>query len=99
MIQTDLDARRIAGRLRSALAGPTPQVRDVTVFGDPRRQPGDLVQFTDVVNTGLAGYWRLQQVDHQGDGARYTQRVTVRAAKLTGKWGDGVSKWGRIIWK
>jgi hypothetical protein len=95
IIQRRYDARRVAKRLRNALARPVPTIGRIGVRGDPRRQPGDLVSVVDV-ETAIDGQWRIQSVFHDDDGALYSQEVTLRQVKEVGVW--GVSKWGQCIW-
>lgn len=70
----------------------------VTVRGDPRRQPGDLVAFKDPSNTNASGLWRVLSIDHSIDGASYTQALTAVEAALVGVWDqstwDDGSIWG-----
>lgn len=78
-LQDSISARRLARRVKMALRKPVDVVKDVTVVGDPRRQPGDLLTVTDR-RTGASGSWRAQTVDHTGSDASYRQRLTVRRA-------------------
>lgn len=78
-IQSRIDARRLARNLLMALRKPVPVIENVTVLGDPRRQPGDLVTFADPSVTRVSGSWRTHTITHRWEGgARYTQNVTVR---------------------
>lgn len=81
-VQTDIAARRFAQNLLDNLRRPVVTIGDdssgVKVTGDPRRQPGDLVQGSDDV-TGVAdSLWRVQAVQHAGKGAEYGQQVLLR---------------------
>jgi hypothetical protein len=99
-IQTDTDARRLAGWLRIELRDPLPLVEDFTLFGDPRRTPGDLIQLQDPTTTRINAQWRYTRVDHDwkvtGGSADYTQDVTVRPTAPVGVWGSGT--WGDCLW-
>lgn len=96
VIQTSDAAGRLAQRLLSNLAEPVSTLEDVKLFGDQRRQPGDLVTFDDARDTGVDGLWRLLRVNHVVDGASYTQDVRLKAALEVGVW--GTSRWGQCIW-
>lgn len=98
MAQRYDNAYRAARRIVGDLAYPVPIIDQVEVFGDPRRQPGDLVTFADPSQTGADGQWRSYVVRHRIDGADYRQTMKLRQATLTGQWGDGVSRWGSIVW-
>jgi hypothetical protein len=96
-IQDADTATVIAGELLARATTARRQLA-ITVRGDPRRQPGDLVRFTDPNNTNADGLWRVLSVDHNIDGANYTQAVTAVEAALVAvwdqsKWDDG-SVWG-----
>jgi len=81
-VQQDAAARRFAQNLLDNLRRPVVTVGDdstgVTVTGDPRRQPGDLVEARDAVTGATGGLWRLQGVKHAGKGADYTQQLVLR---------------------
>jgi hypothetical protein len=79
-IQSRYDARRLALRLLSALRKPTPVADEIEVFGDPRRQPGDLVTMADPTATKASGQWRVQSITHQSRNSEYTQRIRIRPA-------------------
>jgi len=97
-IQSSVDAARVARRILGDLAFPQPVIPQVDVFGDPRRQPGDLVVFTDDAETGANGQWRCWAVKHRINGADYRQTLRLSQARSVGRWGDGVSRWGRVVW-
>jgi hypothetical protein len=94
-IQRMLDARRVAKRIRNALATPVVTVERVSLRGDQRRQPGDLVSIQDS-ETGVEGHWRLHSVLHEDDGELYTQEATFRKVRTTSVW--GTAKWGQNVW-
>lgn len=98
-IQRDEDAQRLAQRLLNELAEPSPTLESVRLFGDPRRQPGDLVQFRDARGTAVSGSWRLLSVRHVIDGANYYQEGRLRQALSVGEWQEsGASRWGQSLW-
>jgi len=93
------DAQRLAQRLLNELAEPTPTIEGVRVFGDPRRQPGDLVEFEDATQTAIGGQWRILSVRHVIDQANYYQDVRLRKALSVGEWQtSGESRWGETLW-
>lgn len=88
-------ATTIANELlaRSRLAR---KVLTVTLRGDPRRQPGDLVTFTDPNNTQLGGQWRAMSIDHNIDGSNAAQDVTAAQAWPVAVWDQ--TTWDNSIW-
>jgi hypothetical protein len=96
VIQRLEDAQRLATRLLGELSEPVATLEDVKLFGDQRRQPGDMVTFADSRDTGVDGLWRLLRVNHVIDGANYTQDVRLKPAKEVGVW--GTSRWGQSLW-
>ncbi|WP_213451598.1 hypothetical protein [Rhizomonospora bruguierae] len=95
-IQRPGDAQQIAGALVAELARAAPVVDDVTLFGDPRRQPGDLVIVDDPSQTKANGRYRLNSVVHRKVGAAFTQVVRARRALPPGTWGN--STWNECLW-
>ena len=91
-IQREADAYRMARRIVVPQSVPIPVIRSVELFGDPRRQVGDLVTFTDLAETGADGWWRLHKLTHNFDGSSYTQTAQAQRARKRGVWGDGTSK-------
>lgn len=83
--QTRVNARRLARRLKMALRDPQPAAEELTLFGEARRQPGDLVQFQDPSLTKVSGLWRVQQVAHEYSvrdrEIEYTNNVIVRPTR------------------
>lgn len=88
-------AQRLATRLMNELAEPSPTLEQVRLFGDQRRQPGDLVTFDDR-ESGISGSWRLLGVKHVINGANYYQEARLRQALSVGVWGTG--RWGQCLW-
>lgn len=91
--QSAYDARRLAGLLKMGLREGRPLVEGLTLFGEARRQPGDLVQFEDPSVTRASGLWRFQSIIHNykvsGDVA-YTQDVIVRPVLPICVVGEGI---------
>lgn len=96
VIQTEAMAQQMAEILVGDLAYPMPVVENLELFGDPRRQPGDLVSYSDPDGTGVSGLWRLRGIRHMVNAAEYTQLTTLRRARKTGTWDSGI--WGDCIW-
>lgn len=96
IVQTRDDATAIAHRILDELANPVAVIEDIQVFGDPRRQPGDLVTVADPVATRAGGVWRSLAVTHAIDGPDYRQTLLLRQARLLGVWGE--SRWGLSLW-
>lgn len=94
--QTAATTAAIANALLGDLAQPKPSIENIEIFGDPRRQPGDLVGFSDADNTGISGLWRYRSIQHTLDGASYKQTVTMRRGYLVGVW--DTDTWGDVIW-
>lgn len=95
---TSIGAAHLAQMLARDLADPLALVRRVSVFGNPLRQPGDLVKMQDPDETGLDAYMRLYAVKHMLDAGKYTQELQAVETKLVGTWADGVSRWGSCLW-
>lgn len=94
-IQSDDTAAWVASEILARLGRPRVSASG-TVRGDPRRQPGDLVSIADPTATKASGQWRLFTVDHNLDGADYTQDFTAQTALSVGVW--GTSLWGDCLW-
>jgi hypothetical protein len=81
-LQTRVNARRLARRLLMALRKPVATAEEIPLFGEARRQPGDLVAFEDPSMTRVSGQWRTQSVGHEvavtEEQVDYTNRVIVR---------------------
>jgi hypothetical protein len=84
-LQTRDNARRLARRLLMALRTPQAAAEALPLFGEARRQPGDLVIFRDPSMTRVSGLWRSQAVGHTlevRDGEiSYTNEVIVRPTR------------------
>lgn len=94
-IQRRLEALQYAGNLVTSLARPRAEVA-VTVMGDPRRRPGDLVQLNDAEGTRAAGTWRVLAVKHRGNGAMYVQDLQLVQVGAVGIWDQ--SSWDESVW-
>ncbi|HWB36640.1 MAG TPA: hypothetical protein VHA75_11510 [Rugosimonospora sp.] len=94
-IQDDETAARVASELVARLSRARVSATG-TVRGDPRRKPGDLVTLADPTGTKASGAWRLFTVEHDIDGASYTQAITATQAAPVGVWGE--STWGDCLW-
>lgn len=84
-LQTRVNALRLARRLKMALRNPQAAAEELSLFGDARRQPGDLVTFEDPSMTKVSGQWRAQSVSHDysvtGDEVSYINGVIVRPTR------------------
>lgn len=98
VVQSKENATWLATAVVGLHAYPRPRIKNVEVFADPRRQPGDLVRIVDVENTGLDDQFRLVGVKHTVDqgGAKYTQTVTARQQDPVGVWDQ--STWDNCVW-
>lgn len=94
-VQTRVDANRIALALVGDTAYPTVVVDQMQVFGDPRRQPGDLVAFSDPKGSGASGTFRSTKVIHRVAGADYTQQVQLRSELPVGVWDE--TNWDQCV--
>jgi hypothetical protein len=90
------NAQAIANELAARLSRPVALISDVQLFADPRRQPGDLIQLDDSINTFASGLWRLQSITHDRSGADYTQQALVNEALPVGHW--DVDGWDNFVW-
>lgn len=95
-IQRASDALAVASELTARLMKPRKAIGSIPLFPDPRRQPGDLVQLTDAVNTGASGLWRVQSITHDRSGDDYTQQALVNEALPVGHW--DVDGWDNFVW-
>lgn len=93
-LQTRVNARRLARRLLMALRNPQPTAEALNLFGEARRQPGDLVIFEDPSMTRVSGLWRSQSVGHDhkvsGDAVDYENTVIVRPTRDILIIGEGI---------
>lgn len=95
-VQDRYTANSVASLLVGQLAQPRAEV-SVTVVGDPRRKPGDLVTLLDKEGTQVAGLWRVLSVVHNVSGAQYTQDLKLVQQFPVATWG-GPNGWGIGVW-
>jgi hypothetical protein len=86
----------VAQLLVTMLARPRPEIA-VTVMGDPRRTPGQLVELLDSEGTQAAGTWRILSLSTHVDGAQYTQDLSLVQVLPVAVW-DGPDGWDYSIW-
>lgn len=92
--------RSVAESMASSLLGIIGQPRPemiLTVMGDPRRKPGQLVTVLDSEGTSASGNWRILGVQHNVAGAQYTQDIKVVQVLPVAVW-DGLDGWDNAIW-
>jgi hypothetical protein len=94
-IQDAITANEIAGSIVTATSGPRPFM-NVTVMGDPRRKPGQLVSISDSEGTRADGTWRIIYVRHAQGGAMYLQDLTLVRVGPIGYWDIGL--WDDAVW-
>lgn len=94
-VQDRTTAQTISSLLVSILAQPRPVIT-VNVQGDPRRVPGKLCQIVDRTGTAVQGTWRITAIQHNYNGAMYTQDVTLVRVGSTGNW--DTSNWDDAVW-
>lgn len=94
-IQTRDAATEIVGTLATLLSQPRIELR-VTVMGDPRRRPGQMVRLADAEGTRAEGTWRILAVTHRGNGAMYVQDLQLVRVGESGVW--DVSRWDNSVW-
>lgn len=70
---------------------------DLTVMGDPRRKPGQLITVLDAEGTAASGNWRILSVEHNANGPQYTQNLHVVNQFPTAVW-DGPDGWDTGAW-
>jgi hypothetical protein len=95
-IQKRSIAADIAQKLVIALGRPRPEL-GITVMGDPRRAPGQLVTIVDAEGTGAAGTWRILAINHHNSGPKYTQDLQLVYVQPTALW-DGIPGWDTGNW-
>jgi hypothetical protein len=95
-LQVREEAWQYASTLVAMLCRPRPEV-SLTVMGDPRRRPGQLVTVADSQGTGAAGTWRILSVEHNRSDAQYTQDITIIQVLPPALW-DGVDGWDYAVW-
>lgn len=94
-IQDRTTAQEISSTLVSILSQPRPTIT-VNVQGDARRVPGKLCQIVDATGTAADGTWRITSIQHNYNGAMYTQDVTLMRVGTIGTW--DTSNWDDAVW-
>lgn len=89
-------AEPFAAALVSRLSQPKGQMT-VHVMGDPTRLPGDIVTVTDSEGTGANGLWRNLSIKHNGNGAEYTQDLSLVQILPPAVW-DTATAWDLSSW-
>jgi hypothetical protein len=95
-VQTRDVATDMAGLLVGYLAQPRAEL-GLTVVGDPRRKPGQLITVADAEGTQADGTWRVLSVQHNINGPEYTQDLQVIQQYPAATWG-GPNGWGVGVW-
>lgn len=96
-IQNRVEATQITNLLLSILSVPRPEVK-VTVMGDPRRTPGQLVTIKDSENTKAAGNWRILSVTSKMAGAQFVQDLELVGVGPVAVWDDPSTTWDYSVW-
>lgn len=96
-VQTRDNARRLAAALLWWVSRPRPEV-SVTVFGDPRRQPGDLYTLADPTGTQIGGLWRPLAIEHIRKDAEYTQALFMKTVAPVAEWDNHDAGWDEGVW-
>jgi len=95
-VQDRTTASDMASRMLGTLARPRPELK-MTVAGDPRRKPGQLITVLDAEQTGADGSWRILSVGHNTLGPSYTQDLHVVRVLPAAVW-DGLDGWDEGSW-
>lgn len=95
-IQDRSTAENIASLLLGILSRPRPQVT-FKVVGDPRRKPGQVITAVDSEGTSISGLWRILGVQHNVNGAEYTQDLLAVQQQPIAVW-DGPDGWDEGVW-
>lgn len=94
-VQDRVSANTLAQLMVTLLARPRHEI-GVTVMGDPRRTPGQLVTLKDSQGTQAAGTWRILSVKHNVNGPQYTQDLQLTFVPPVGVWDQ--TNWDDSIW-
>jgi hypothetical protein len=84
-----------ASKLATITSRPRPQVA-VTVMGDPRRKPGQLISLVDAFGTRANGTWRILACKHKQSGAMYVNSLELVWVGEIGVW--DVALWDNAVW-
>lgn len=94
-IQDRDTALDFASRLATVTSRPRPQVT-VTVMGDPRRKPGQLVSLVDATGTRANGTWRILACKNKQSGGMYVNDLQLVWVGEIGLW--DISLWDNAVW-
>lgn len=94
-IQNLHDAGSISTELASRLGFPRTLVR-TSVWGDPRRAPGQVVTMADPDQSMISGPYRITSVQNEQSGADLRQALTLEQALPIAQWDMAV--WDNTIW-
>ncbi len=94
-ITNNIDALRVANELVARLGFPRTTFTS-TAFGDPRRNPTQLVNVSDPDKTNLSGTFRITGVSNTQRQEDLDQRISGEQAWPVFVW--GVSNWGEAVW-
>jgi hypothetical protein len=89
-------AENVAATLLTTIGQVRPQLL-LTVMGDPRRKPGQLITVLDSEDTAVSGNWRILGVQHNVNGPQYTQDLLVVQVLPVAVW-DGLDGWDSAVW-
>jgi len=95
-IQGRVDAGQFASSLVAMLCRPRAEI-SITVVGDPRRAPGQLVTIADQQGTKAEGTWRIMSCVHHRNNAQYTQDLQLVLVLPPSEW-DGIDGWDYGVW-
>jgi hypothetical protein len=99
-LQSEYTANMVAGSLLSTLVKPAPQVNDLSVPADPRRQLWDIVRITadDPQASGSIFYAQIVSKTTRWSGDEYTDTLTLRVLGNPGEgaWNSGT--WDSSTW-
>lgn len=88
-------AQEYVGKIVTVTSRPRPEV-SVTVMGDPRRKPGQLVQMADSEGTRASGTWRILSIKHSVNGPQYLQDLQLTGVYPVANWDEGL--WDQSVW-
>lgn len=94
-IQNAHDAAAIGAELASRLGFPRILV-NTSVWGDPRRTPGQVYTLADPDQTNVSGPFRALSVANQQDGPDFKQQLVLEQALPIGQW--DTASWDNVIW-
>lgn len=95
-VHRHVEALTLAGQIGGRISVPRGEAT-VTVMGDPRRKPGQLVEIADSLGTQAEGTWRILSVQHNGAGPRYTQTLQLLRIGSIMNW-DEDPGWNLGVW-